>query len=102
MADNKVKVYECLHYEYEYDDLGKYSWCHSNDMKCRECKFEHIYAQQACPCYKQGNLRGEWTPSKNELKEVEEFKKQREKELQEQEIAERALYEYLKSKYDRK
>ena len=101
MANNKVKVYECFHYEYEYDDLGKYAWCRSNDMKCSECKFEHTYAQQACPCYKQGKLRGEWIPGRSELAEVEEFKKQRAKELQEQEAAERALYEYLKAKYEK-
>ena len=101
MANNKVKVYECLHYEYEYDDLGKYSWCHSRDMNCSECKFECIYAQQACPCYKQGKFRGEWVPQGREVEEAEEFKKKHQRELQEQEAAERFLYEYLKAKYEK-
>ena len=24
---NKVAIYECKHFEYEYDDFGKYCWC---------------------------------------------------------------------------
>ena len=80
MANNKVKVYECLHYEY--DDLGKYTWRHSKDMNCRECKFKHIYAQQVCPCYKRGKLRGEWITQGQEVEEAKEFKKQQTKELQ--------------------
>ena len=99
MANNKVKVYECLHYEY--DDLGKYPWCHSKDINCRECKFKHIYAQQVCPCYKRGKLRGEWIPQGQEVEETEEFKKLRAKELQEQEAAWRSLYGYLKAKYEK-
>ena len=95
----KVQVYECDHYEYEYDDLGKYSWCHSRDIDCRECKFEHIYAQQVCPCYKKGKLRGEWIPGSNELKEAEDFLHDLAKKQKEVEIAERELYEKLKQKY---
>lgn len=51
-------------------------------MNCGECKFKHIYAQQVCPYYKLGKLRGEWIPQGQEVEETEEFKKQRAKRAQ--------------------
>ena len=49
---NKKRIYECEHYEYEYDDLGKYAWCHSKDCLSRECIVEYKFCQDLCPFYK--------------------------------------------------
>ena len=96
----KKKVYHCKWHEQVYDDLGKYSYCNSSKINCIECKFKYVYAEQACPGFEKGILAGKWEISPSEKKELEDFKKQHKKELQDQEIAERALYEYLKQKYE--
>lgn len=72
----KTKVYNCKWHEREYDDLGKYSWCNSSKINCRECKFNYIYAAQACPGFEKGALVGSWKISTAEKKELEDFKKQ--------------------------
>ena len=97
--DNKTKVYECAHYEYEYDGFDKYAWCKYRESGHRECPAEQIYSMQFCPCYKQGNLRGEWVVSANEIEIAEDFRKQMEREQKGREIQERALLKYLKEKY---
>ena len=96
----KVQVYECEHYEYDYDDLGKYHWCHNQHIPSRECTVgTGIYCQKFCPGYKKGNLRGSWVISNWEKKDAEEYKKKIAIEAKENETKERALYEYLKNKY---
>ena len=32
-----VDIYQCAYYEYEYDDLGKYSWCHRKSARKPKC-----------------------------------------------------------------
>lgn len=98
--DNKTKVYECAHYEYEYDGFDKYAWCKCRESGHRECPAEHIYSMQFCPCYKQGNLRGEWVVSADEIKIAEDFRKQMEQERKDKETQERAMLKYLKEKYE--
>lgn len=95
----KTKVHVCAHYEYEYDDLGKYSWCHSKKIHCRECPFNTIYAQIVCPGYEKGKYRGEWEIGNVEKKEAENFLHKLAAEQKDIEEAERALYEQLKKKY---
>lgn len=48
---NKKRIYECEHYEYEYDDWGKYAWCHSKDCLSRECIVDYKFCQDLCPFY---------------------------------------------------
>lgn len=101
MSDNnKTKVYECAHYEYEYDGFDKYAWCHCRESGHRECPAEHIYSMQFCPCYEKGNLRGEWVVSGNEILEAEEFRKRIEQDKKDAEAKERAMLKYLKEKYE--
>ena len=95
----KTKVYECTHFEYEYDDLGKYCWCHSKKMTRRECPFESAYAQIVCPGYEKGKCRGEWEIGDWEKKEAEDFLHELAEKQKGIEEAERALYEQLKKKY---
>lgn len=73
----KVDVYECAFFEYEYDDLGKYSWCHCKKMPSRECDCHFIYAQQFCPCFDKGKMRGSWIPTEDEIRCAEKFKEQK-------------------------
>ena len=100
-AKKKTKVYECIHYEFDYDDLGKYHWCHNRNIPGHECNVGRgIYCQKFCPGYKKGNLRGSWVISDWEKKDAEEYKKKIAAEAKEAETKERALYEYLKKKYE--
>lgn len=100
-AKKKTKVYECIHYEYDYDDLGKYHWCHNRNIPGHECNVGRgIYCQKFCPGYKKGNLRGSWVISDWEKKDAEEYKKKIAAEAKEAETKERVLYEYLKKKYE--
>ena len=48
----KVRIYECEHYKYEYDDWGKYAWCLSRECLSRECIVESKCCQDLCPFYK--------------------------------------------------
>ena len=59
MKAEKRRIYECEHYEYEYDDLGKYAWCHSKDCLSRECIVEYKFCQDLCPFYKK-NTEGRY------------------------------------------
>lgn len=98
--DNKTKVYECAHYEFECDDLGKYCWCNNTGMPNRNCELEYIYCHQFCPGYKKGKLRGAWVVSADEIKVAENFRRQMEQERKNREIEERALLKHLKEKYE--
>lgn len=60
MNSKKTKrIYECEHYEYEYDDLGKYAWCHNRECLSRECVIEYKFCQELCPFYKK-NTEGRY------------------------------------------
>jgi len=52
MKTEKRRIYECEHYEYEYDDLGKYAWCHNSDCLNRQCIVGYIFCHELCPFYK--------------------------------------------------
>ena len=99
-SEKKTNVYECAHFEYEYDDFGKYCWCHCPESGYRECPSENIYAMQFCPCFKKGKLRGSWEPDEYELEYGEKFKKKMVKEANERELKELAMLKYLKRKYE--
>ena len=97
----KTRVYECAHYEYDYDDLGKYCWCHNSDIPDRECNVGRgFYCQQFCPGYKKGELKGSWVISDWEKEEVEEYRTRLVNEAKKREIEERALLKHLKEKYE--
>lgn len=70
---NKKHIYECEHYEYEYDDLGKYAWCHSKDCLSRECIVDYKFCQDLCPFYKK-NTEGRFIDIEldNRYKEIRE------------------------------
>ena len=71
----KKSVYACKHWKYEYDDLGKYSLCYNRNCKSQVCDCKRIYAQQVCPFYEKGELRGKWVISDEDKEAAEEFKK---------------------------
>ena len=106
MATKKTKkgtnVYECYHYEFEYDDFGKYFICHNINIPGHECKVRRNspYCQQFCPGYKKGNLRGKWVIADWEKEEVEKFKAKLAQEAKDRETKERAMLDYLKAKYE--
>jgi len=95
----RVRVYECAHYEYDCDDLGKYCWCHNRDIPDRECNVGRgYYCQQFCPGYKKGELKGSWVISDWEKADAEEFKKSLDAELRPVELNKRVIEEYIKEK----
>lgn len=67
----KIRVYECEHYEYEYDDLGKYAWCHSRNCLSRECIVDYKFCQDMCPFYAR-NAAGRYVEIEDDerLKEI--------------------------------
>ena len=71
----KKSVYACKYFENEYDDLGKYSLCYNRNCKLQTCDCHRIYAQQFCPFYEKGELRGRWVISDEDKQAAEEFKK---------------------------
>lgn len=48
----KTRIYECEHYQYEYDDWGKYAWCRSKECLSKECIVDYKFCQDLCPFYK--------------------------------------------------
>ena len=72
----ETPVYECAHFEYEYDDLGKYRWCRNRESGRGECNCNYIYAQQFCPFYKKGKLRGKWLIGDAEIEAAKMFKEE--------------------------
>ena len=63
MKTKKTRVYECAHYEFEYDDFGKYCICNNPKIPGFECKIRTVYCQKFCPGYRKGGLRGTWVIS---------------------------------------
>lgn len=59
MKTEKMRIYECEHYKYEYDGFDKYAWCHSKDCLSRECIIEYKFCQDLCPFYKK-NAEGRY------------------------------------------
>lgn len=100
--EKKTKIYECYHYEFDYDAVCQYFICHNIDIPGHECRVRgnSIYSQHVCPGYKKGNLRGEWVIADWEKKEAEAYKAKLDKEATDHEAGERALYEHLKKKYE--
>lgn len=99
--EKKTKVYECLHYEAEYDDLGKYYWCHNSSIPCNECNAGRgYYCQQFCPGYKKGQLQGEWEITNKDKALAQEYQARVLEEARKREIEERALLKHLKERYE--
>ncbi len=71
----KESVYVCKCAEYYYDDYVKYTICHSKNSKLQICDCKRIYAQQFCPFYEKGELRGKWVIDDVDKQAAEEFKK---------------------------
>lgn len=72
----KESVYVCKCAESYYDDYVKCTVCHSKNSKIQICDCKRIYAQQFCPFYEKGELRGKWVISDEDKSAAEEFKKQ--------------------------
>ena len=76
MDNKKTEVYECKHFEYECDGFEKYCWCHNRESKTPVCNSVRIYAQQFCPFYERGNLRGKWVIDESDMEAARKFAKQ--------------------------
>ena len=98
----KVLVYRCKHHECEHDMMGcRYSWCHNEKCSSRTCLCESIFQMMfACPYYKRGEKQGFLKYDKYDKKLVEELKQKLQKEKDDTEAAEKALYLKLKQKYE--
>lgn len=72
----KESVYVCKCAESYYDDYVKCTVCHSKNSKIQICDCKRIYAQQFCPFYEKGELRGKWVISDEDKQAAEEFKKE--------------------------
>lgn len=94
------KYFQCSHYEFEYDDLGKYCWCHNKNIPSRECMCKNIFQMNACPGFNRGERFSFLTMTKEDKLDLKKFKEQLMKEAQDREVEERALLKYLKSKYE--
>ena len=95
----KKKWWRCAHFERDYDDWGKYSYCHNKDCPHRDCVADNIFQMSVCPFFKKGEVSGFFDSTGYE-KGMEEFKKRMESEMKQKEIEERALLKYLKEKYE--
>lgn len=95
----KRKFWQCAHLEREYDDLGKYAWCHSRECNSRECICDSIFEMNVCPYFKKGESSCFLEYSDYDKMKVAEFLAKIKKEQDEIEAKERALYEQLKKKY---
>ena len=71
----KESVYVCKYAEHYYDDFVNCVVCHSKNSKLQTCDCKRIYAQQFCPFYEKGELRGRWVIDDIDKQEAEEFKK---------------------------
>ena len=62
--EDRTEVYVCEYFEYDDNDLsgygGTWTFCHNEKSGRKECNCGTIYAQQFCPFYKKGKLRGKW------------------------------------------
>jgi len=96
----KKKVFDCAHFEFEYDDLDKYRWCHNPDSGCRECMCDDIFQMNVCPFFKRGN-RASFLEMTDYYKDsVKQFLEKIQQKAKEKEIEERAMLKYLKEKYE--
>ena len=80
MEGKKVAVHECANFEFDNDDPAgcgeSWAYCHSPASGRYECGCRHIYAQQFCPFYKAGKLRGIWMISEAEIESAKRFVKE--------------------------
>ena len=71
----KVAVHECANFELD-DGFGRRStYCNSPSSGRYECGCKYVYAQQFCPFYKEGRLRGEWVVSGAEIEAAENIRR---------------------------
>lgn len=105
----KTRIYECAFFEFEYDDLGKYCWCHSPKNPNRMCDVHWKVCSKFCPYYKKKTGRNayvviELDENDKELmaeakKKLEKWRADRKIEKEEAEKAEYKMYLRLKKKY---
>ena len=108
MAGKKVRVYDCDHYEFDYDDLGKFYWCHCKDNPKRECDVDWIFCMKYCPYFKKkpGSFRLVELTERDKMrieqakKKLEDWKAAKSAEKAALEQAEYELYLRLKTKYE--
>lgn len=96
----KKKVWQCAFYERDYDDLGKYSWCHNPKSGVSECDCENIFVKQVCPCFEKSKQSCFLEMNNHDKQLVDEYLKKRAEERKNQETKERELLKYLKAKYE--
>ena len=97
----KKRFCRCKFFERECDDLGKYSWCRSDERTDSECDCDTIYEMNlACPYFERGAVSFMLDYSKFDKKKVEERKERIRKDLEYKEAEERATYLRLKAKYE--
>ena len=107
----KTRVYKCEHFEFEYDDLGRYCWCHNPKNPSRECDVQWKVCAKYCPYYKKKTGRSayvmiELNENDKELmaeakKKLEAWKAARAAEKAAAEKAEYETYLRLKKKYEK-
>lgn len=76
MKSKKTRVHECKHFQFDYDDLGKYCYCNLSASSVSLCNFEYVYCMQFCPNFQKGKLRGTWHITEAEKAEAEKVKAQ--------------------------
>ena len=104
----RQRVYDCAYYEFEYDDLGKYYWCHNPDNPNRQCDVHWIFCMKFCPYFKRkpGSYRVfEVTERDRQLmeeakKNLEAWKSEKAAAKAAAEKAEYETYLRLKKKYE--
>lgn len=53
----KIKVWNCKHFELEYDDLSKDCWCSNPNCPTRECWCDLTIEQEVCPCFEKSSSK---------------------------------------------
>ena len=99
MKKGQKKWWRCAHFEYDYDDWGKYCYCHNKDCPHKDCRAENVFQMSVCPFYAKGKESFVLDPSGYE-DGMREFKERMEEDAKKKEIEERALLKYLKEKYE--
>ena len=107
----KTRVYECEHFEFEYDGFDKYCWCHNPKNPDRMCDVQWKVCAKFCPYFSKKKGRDayvmlELTEYDKELmaeakKKLEEWKAARAAEKAAAEKAEYETYLCLKKKYEK-
>lgn len=107
-SDPKQTFYLCKYFKYEYDDFGKYCWCHNPKSNKRECDVDYKFCMRFCPYYKKDE-GSKWTVVltdgnraliKDAKKKLAEWKAKKIADKKAAEQAEYQTYLRLKKKYE--